>query len=107
MCAHRSRPCKKCVELGKADQCVDVERKKAGRPKKKPAAASGPVGSPTSTSTTPAAAPAAPTAAATASPSKPQHASAGAVSPHEPARKRARVEGAAHALCASSLDLTR
>lgn len=31
----RGRPCKKCVELGKPDQCVDVVRKRPGRPKKK------------------------------------------------------------------------
>jgi hypothetical protein len=39
-CAHlfpcSDRPCKRCCALGRPDQCVNVERKKRGRPRKNP-----------------------------------------------------------------------
>lgn len=28
-----SRPCKRCVHLGKSDSCIDIKHKKRGRPK--------------------------------------------------------------------------
>lgn len=28
-----SRPCKRCVGLGKADSCIDIKHKKRGRPR--------------------------------------------------------------------------
>lgn len=28
-----SRPCKRCVHLGKSDSCIDIQHKKRGRPK--------------------------------------------------------------------------